>query len=180
MNNTWAEETENDIKDIQDQNVEISDVNLWKAFYSHSYTLFFRCEYCDHNFDIDGWFYTFNPVICPKCKTQYSGLFGQIKDSKPTANQDKFTDRYVMETFEGEEFEIRLPPGAYMPNGKANHIALTLFNRIPDKPGKPWGLIDYSDNKPELRLFHEMKQGDRSVNRAPNKPKSFLAGLLSG
>ncbi len=178
--NNWAEETENEVQHQQFQNVDVENVDLWKTFYSHSYTLFFRCEYCDHNFDIDGWFYTFNPVICPECKTQYSGLFGQIKDFKQVISKEKFKDRYLLETFEGEEYEVRLPQGAFLPTGKVNHIALTIFNRIPDKPGKPWGFIDYSDKKPELKLFHEMNKNDQGYKRTSNKQKSFLASLLSG
>lgn len=180
MDNNWTSEIENDVEFIPEQMEDHANVHLWKTLYSHSYTLLFRCENCDHNFDIDGWFYTFNSIQCPKCRTLYSGIFGQIKETKEISSKEKYIDRYFLETFEGEELEIRLPSGSCMVNGRANHIALTIFNRIPDKPGKPWGIVDYSDKKPELKLFRDMKKGEPGYQRPVQKPKSFLAGLLSG
>jgi hypothetical protein len=159
---------------------EASDY-LWKAFYSHSYTIIFKCENCDHEFDIDGWFFKFESLICPNCKTNYSGIFGKIiGSSKPDQNRLQ-RDTLKIETFEGQQMEIQLSnPRSFV--AIKDHIILIVFNKTSEKQNKPWCAIDYSISNSKVNYLPVKMISTLSKNSKPAKQNSkvFLTFIVLG
>ena len=155
----------------QDQN--ISDDHYWKALYSHSFTAVFTCENCDNQFDIDGWFYKFDSVVCPKCKSVYSGFFGRVLP----LNQPDCID---LETFDGQRAQISLKSRGKSFPSLSNHIILVLSSKILEKQEKLWGIIDYSESKPHLQLLSHLSgnREDVAENKNNGKSKSFFSTLF--
>ncbi len=158
---------------------EMTDDFIWKALYSHSFTALFQCNNCDYEFDIDGWFYKFDDVICPKCKTVYSGVFGRIKQHSNSGKNGQHSDCIEIETFEGQMMRIPVPSGT---ESTVDHIILLLFLEAAEKQSKSWAMIDYSTSKPKLQLFYSSRNHEK--NKIPKnrerKQKSLLAYLFFG
>ncbi len=171
MENSQSDFIDSERQGNQDQN--ISGDHYWKAFYSHSFTALFNCENCNHEFEIDGWFYKFDTVTCPKCQTSYTGFFGRVL---PT-NQSDCID---METFDGQKVQISLKSHGKSFPGLVNHIILVLSSKVHDQQGKLWGIIDYSVAKPHIQLLAQMSTDtvNRSEKREPAKSKSLLSMLF--
>lgn len=155
------------------------DDHIWKEFYSHSYTVLFKCEKCDHEFDIDGWFYQFETLACPKCGLFYSGIFGQLKVNNENGRP---STQMLLETFEGKRLDFSIPAGIKKLTDKNGHIVLVIFLKYPDQQYKPWGMIDYSETKPQFERFNSASGsgGQKSKKAGDHPQKSFLANLLFG
>jgi hypothetical protein len=177
MENNQAVFISGELQYSQQQSIEIADDYFWKALYSHSYTLLFTCENCDYEFDIDGWFYKFEDIICPKCKTKYSGIFGKVLQ-KPT-------DKLRIETFEGEAMAILLPSGSRIKTDVYEHIILVVFSQKSEIQRKPLGLIDYSEPEPEFKLFQFKSNLDNNKSQKSDDRKQtpilkyLFFGMLS-
>jgi hypothetical protein len=164
----------------QSQESLILDDHLWKVLYSHSYTILFQCENCDHGFDIDGWFYRFDSITCPKCRTTYAGFFGRILP-KNQHNMTESNNNYLnLETFEGEEIQIGLNSASHRYQSLSDHIILVISSKRPEKQGKIWGILDYSEPKPKLQLLSNIPGNGRNDQNPKNqgKSKSLLAMLF--
>ncbi|NMB56070.1 MAG: zinc ribbon domain-containing protein [Leptolinea sp.] len=171
-----------DIQNPDSISIEVSDDQVWKAFYSHSYTVLFKCENCDHEFDIDGWFYRFDTMACPKCKTIYSGIFGQLKMEKTIIEEQSGSSRVILETFEGEKIEINLGKDPRRLAQKFGHIVLIVFVKSINHQNRPLGIIDYCEIKPSLELFNSPNDAGRNFNKKNGqvKNRSFFSNLLFG
>jgi len=172
MENSQAVKLEGQISQPQ----ELSDDYIWKALYSHTYTVQYKCINCENNFDIDGWFYKFEPVVCPKCNVSYSGIFGRVL----YLTGDKLILK--IETFEGQQMDIPLPSGSRTAIVTLGHIVLILLARTSQNQNRPIGLIDYSENKPKIQFFNPAAEPgkEKIKNKDDGKPKSRLAQILFG
>ncbi len=162
--------------------IEVADDEVWKAFYSHSYTVLFKCENCDHEFDIDGWFYRFDTMACPKCKTIYSGIFGQLKVEKSIIEGQSGISKVILETFEGDQVEIGQGTDPRRLTKRLGHIVLIVFVKFINHQDRPMGIIDYCENKPTLELFSSPNQAGGNFDNKPGqvKNRSFFSNLLFG
>ncbi|GAP22938.1 hypothetical protein [Leptolinea tardivitalis] len=152
---------------------------IWKSLYSHSYTLLFSCDTCGYEFDIDGWFYKFDPISCPKCKSTYDGLFGRVIQTHSNG-----TEKVSIETFEGQEMQISLPNKNKYISYKKDHIILILNQIRPNTSNSPFGVIDFTEQKPRILFFDPQVEQRQNKNKDKNKDekkgKSFLSSLLFG
>jgi len=161
------------VEQLNDQNLEkkpISDDIIWKTFFAHSFAVQFKCPQCGENFDIDGWFYKFEPVRCTKCEMKIQGLFGRVLASSSSAS-----GQIALETFEGDQGSVSIPQGSYNLSAIVDHIILILYLEKDPKNPMPFGLIDYSMQKSRFQFFGQTK----AVVDKPQKPKSIFATLFS-
>jgi hypothetical protein len=148
----------------------VSDDQIWKPFFAHSFSVQFKCPQCGENCDIDGWFYKFEPAHCPKCKLKFQGLFGRVLPSSSAGS-----GQIDLETFEGDKGAVAIPRGSYNLSAIVDHIILILYREVDPKNPSPFGLIDYSVPKSRFQFFI---QSNNDV-KTPQKPKSIFATLFS-
>jgi hypothetical protein len=148
----------------------VSDDQIWKPFFAHSFAVQFKCPQCGEIFDIDGWFYKFEPAHCSKCKLKIQGLFGRV-----LASSSSTSGQIDLETFEGDQGSVAIPRGSYNLSAIVDHIILILYREIDPKNPSPFGLIDYSVQKPRFQFF---VQTNADVKNS-QKPKSIFATLFS-
>jgi hypothetical protein len=172
MENSQAVKLEGQIS----QPLELSDDHFWKALYSHTYTVQYKCINCENEFDIDGWFFKFEPVVCPKCEVGYFGIFGRVLHIAGDKSLLK------IETFEGQQMDVPMPSGSRNAVVTLGHIVLVLLAKTGPNQNRPIGLIDYSESKPKLQAFNPAAEPgkEKSNNKEGAKPKSRLAQFLFG
>jgi hypothetical protein len=161
------------VEQLNDQNLEIapnSDDKIWKTFFHHSFAVQFKCPQCGENFDLDGWFYKFEPVCCIKCGMKIQGLFGRV-----LASSSSSSGQIALETFEGDQGSVSIPQGSYNLSAIVDHIILILYLEKDQKNPLPFGLIDYSIPKSHFQFFGKTN----SIVNKPQKPKSIFATLFS-
>ncbi len=157
-----------------------TDDHVWKALYSHSYTVLFTCENCDHGFDIDGWFYKFETITCPKCRTSYSGLFGRVLPANRLDQSETNKPYLGLETFDGQEFMFQINSAGRLNHTLTDHIILVISSKQPEKQYKVLGIMDFSEPKPKLQVISELSGNGKNtqIPKSEGKPKSFLAMLF--
>lgn len=148
----------------------VSDDQIWKPLFAHSFAVQFKCPQCEENFDLDGWFYKFEPVQCSKCGLKIQGLFGRLLASSSAA-----TGQIDLETFEGDQGSVAIPRGSYNLSAIVDHIILILYKEKDPRNPVPFGLIDYSIQKPRFQFFVQTSTDVKN----PQKPKSLFATLFS-
>jgi hypothetical protein len=140
-------QTANYSNDFPAENVLVQDLTgdyLWKPLYSHSYTLFFNCATCSHLFDIDGWFYQFESIVCPQCRTVYSGVFGKTMPGTIVDAEKPGKNILKLESFDGQAFEIQLSSNNILSKVQLDHIFLIIFSKVNERAEKPWCAVDWS------------------------------------
>jgi len=163
---------------------EISSEQIWKSLYSRSFTIFYQCQVCDNLLDIDGWFFHFDPVHCPKCGTVYTGIFGKVLTVNSFSQESNIKNLIHMESFEGQEMDVNLPVSCNELNQKIDHIILILFSKLSDKKSNPWCFFDWSDKNTSVRYFtnkidHQPSSKNKSVEKRTNNAiPSILVGLI--
>jgi hypothetical protein len=161
---------------------DFNSESLWKSLYSHSYTLFFNCEHCNFLFDIDGWFYTFDSIECPQCKTSYSGVFGKIITS--TRQSHEFSQKSVLrlESFDNQSFDIQLPVNSNVFESKMDHIILVIFSKSIGKSFKPFCWSDWSIKNSNIQYFqpHSDTIPIKRVKNTEKKIKPIIPLVLLG
>lgn len=149
---------------------QTSDDLIWKPFFAHSFAVQFKCPQCTEDFDLDGWFYKFEPIKCKKCGLKIQGLFGRVLASSSSAS-----GQIDLETFEGDMGSVAIPRGSYNLAGIVDHIILILYMEKEQKNPVPFGLIDYTIQKSRFQYFGQVKMDPIK----PQKPKSIFATLFS-
>lgn len=149
---------------------QASDDLIWKPLFAHSFAVQFKCPQCAEDFDLDGWFYKFEPVKCKKCGLKIQGLFGRVLASSSSAS-----GQIDLETFEGDKGSVSIPRGSYNLSAIVDHIILILYMEKEQKNPVPFGLIDYAIHKARFQYFSQTK----SDPTKPQKPKSIFATLFS-
>ncbi len=157
-------------KDHEVPSVSKSDDQIWRQFYEHSYAVQFKCPQCGSDFDIDGWFFKFEPVRCSKCGLKFQGLFGRVMSSSSSSS-----GQIDLETFEGDKGAVSIPGGSYNLTSIIEHIILILYMDRDQKNPVPFGLIDYFAQKPRFLYFGKSEQ----ISSNQQKPKSIFATLFS-
>jgi hypothetical protein len=161
------------VDQVDDQKLDkstVSDDQIWKPFFAHSFAVQFKCPQCGEFFDIDGWFYKFEPIPCSKCGLKIQGLFGRVLVSSSASS-----GQIDLETFEGDQGSVAIPRGSYNLSAIVDHIILILFNEKDQRNPVPFGLIDYSIQKPRFQFFGQ----NNSEVKTPQKSKSLFATLFS-
>jgi hypothetical protein len=147
-----------------------SDDHIWKPFFAHSFAVQFKCPQCAADFDIDGWFYKFEPIKCSKCGLKIQGLFGRVLSSSSSSS-----GQIDLETFECDRGSVAIPRGSYNLSGIVDHIILILYMEKEQKNPVPFGLIDYAIHKARFQYFSQ----PNTVVASPQKPKSIFSNLFS-
>jgi hypothetical protein len=184
MENSQAANFINNLTSEQTTVQDLTGDYLWKALYSHSYTLFFNCAACSHQFDIDGWFYQFDSIICPHCKTEYSGVFGKILPGTVIDQNNSHKNILKLESFDGQEIEIHISTGKSLAKINLDHILLIIFAKIPDKVNKPWCTIDWSEKNAKPIYLQQVsntvpiKKENDPTSRAKIVIPILLLGIL--
>jgi hypothetical protein len=129
-----------------------------------------KCPQCSEDFDLDGWFYKFEPVKCKKCGLRLQGLFGRVMGSSSSTS-----GQIDLETFEGDKGAVAIPRGSYNLSAIVDHIILILYMEKEQKNPIPFGLIDYSMHKSRFQYFNQAQSGQVQSQ----KPKSIFAALFS-
>jgi hypothetical protein len=159
----------------------VSD-SLWKSLYSHSYTLFFNCEHCNFQFDIDGWFYTFDSIECPQCKTSYSGVFGKILPFPKQPHELTQKNVLKLESFDNQSFDIQLSTNSKVFESKMDHIILVIFSSLQGKSFKPFCWSDWSIKNSNVQYFQPQSATipTKRVKISDKKSKSIIPLILLG
>jgi DNA-directed RNA polymerase subunit RPC12/RpoP len=159
-----------DYQVVQESDQEKSDDHIWRQFFEHSYAVQYKCPQCGADFDIDGWFFKFEPVRCSKCGLKFQGLFGRVMSSSSSSS-----GQIDLETFEGDQGSVSIPHGSFNLSSIVDHIILILYAEKDPKNPVPFGLIDYFAQKPR---FHYFGKPDNFPS-GQQKPKSIFATLFS-
>jgi hypothetical protein len=155
---------------IETKTAQGSDDHIWKPYFGHSFAVQFKCPQCSEDFDLDGWFYKFEPVKCKKCGQKIQGLFGRVMSSSSSA-----TGQIDLETFEGDKGSVAIPRSSYNLSSIVDHIILILYMEKEQKNPVPFGLIDYAVHKAHFQYFNQVNEGQYKQQ----KPKSIFAALFS-
>jgi DNA-directed RNA polymerase subunit RPC12/RpoP len=161
------------VEQLNDQNPGFptnSDDSIWKPLFGHSFAVQFKCPQCGDDFDIDGWFYKFEPVRCSKCRMKIQGLLGRV-----LASSSSSAGQISLETFEGDQGSVAIPQGSYNLSAIVDHIILILYMEKDQKNPVPFGLIDYSMQKSRFQYFGHTN----SIVDKQQKTKSIFATLFS-
>lgn len=185
MENSQTASFSNELAATQLLTPEVSGDYIWKALYSHSYTIIFNCEKCNHQFDIDGWFYQFDAFQCPECKTIFNGYFGKVLPSYRSETERSLINVLKLESFDDQEFEIQLSSSTNVFASRKDHIVLVIFSKPKEKNSKPFCWFDYSVKNTKAQYFQPQLAAETNPREKIVKKKSksmfpfILFGLLS-
>jgi hypothetical protein len=182
MENSQITNFRSELTSTQVLTPDLSGDYLWKSLYSHSYTLFFNCENCSHQFDIDGWFYQFDSVECPQCKTIFTGVFGKIIPGSKIDTERTQKGILKLESFDNQEIQIHLSSTASIFNAGRDHIVLVVFSKSKERNTRPWCWVDWS-NKNTIAQYFQPQLSTNPINRGKvsvKKSKSIVPFILLG
>jgi hypothetical protein len=179
MENSQTAKFSHDLVSEQSLVQELTGDYLWKSLYSHSYTLFFNCATCSYQFDIDGWFYQFESIVCPQCHTEYNGVFGKtlpgtvIDLDRPQRNVLK------LESFDGQEIDVHISSNNSLSKIQLDHLLLVIFAKPCEKGLRPWCAIDWSDkNAKAIYLQPVVNANPVKKVKAPEKKPGILVPII--
>ena len=185
MENSQTVNLSNEMSAVQVLAPYISGDYIWKSLYSHSYTLFFNCKTCNYQFEIDGWFYKFEALECPKCKAVYSGVFGNILPGSRMDHEKPNKSVLKLESFEGQKINIQLSNIANAFDAWQDHIILVIFSKSNERGNNPYCVVDWSGKNSKAQYFHPqsdtvpIRRGKTSEKKLKRLIPFILLGLFA-